>query len=71
MDFEPTDKPLNSIYDLHKDFVDSSYEPPLANNVTIAQELLKYKAEPCIDLRCDPLVYWKVGKFTYILMSVF
>jgi hypothetical protein len=62
MEFEPADTHSNSIYDMHKGFLDSSYEPQLPKNVTVAQELLKYKAESCIQLKCDPLVYWKVSQ---------
>lgn len=53
----------NSIFDLHANFVNVSHEPQPVKNVTVVQELLKYKAEPCLSLNSDPLAYWKVKPF--------
>jgi len=51
----------NSIFDLHANLVGVNHEQQLAKNVTAAQELVKYKAEPCLSLNSDPLAYWQVS----------
>jgi hypothetical protein len=52
----------NSIFELHSSFVGATHEQQPAKNVSVGQEILKYKAEQCLPLNSDPLAYWKVSK---------
>jgi hypothetical protein len=56
-----------SIFNLHASFIGEHQENQPAENVVVAHELLKCKAEACSQLSLDPVDYWRVSYFCFTM----
>lgn len=66
---EPTSS--GSLFDLHAGLIGNHQEHEPANDFSLLHELLEYKAELCIPLKADPLVYWKNRSSKFPILARF